>query len=377
MRIVFRVDASVDIGSGHVARCLTLAKAFSSAEITFICRQALGNMVGLIRAQGFKVIELPVALLESLTLELETVIEPQAQQLEASICLQLLDEESYSLLVVDHYRLNAEFSRIMRQKCHKIMVIDDLANRVHDADVLLDQNLLPAFESRYHGFIDEQTLALLGPEFALLREEFYQSYQVSPYVSPNELVTNKPRIFVFFGGSDADNVTSQALKGIRLLVARGEMAEFDVDVVLGGSNPWKESLYRDFADCPFIHWHVQCDYMAKLMASATLALGAGGSTHWERCIMGLASLVVTVADNQVESTRHLASKGACQWLGTSKDVSAADYARALEAALSHPEMVVKMGQCARQIVNHDCGVPKVMQALDSILSRPAKEKLCH
>ncbi|MGE6450814.1 UDP-2,4-diacetamido-2,4,6-trideoxy-beta-L-altropyranose hydrolase [Shewanella baltica] len=372
MSVVFRVDASVEIGTGHVARCLTLAKALSHLQVTFICRNAPGNMVGFIRAQGVKVLELPAAYSSGSASPIEAVFDANVQHDEASECLQLLGEHPYSLLVVDHYRLDATFSQKMRQKCQYIMVIDDLANRVHDADILLDQNLLPAFESRYQELVSERTITLLGPQYALLREEFYQSYPIENDITSHSLTSCKYSILVFFGGSDADNVTCKALSGIRLLADKGAFDQLDVDVVLGGSNPWKEQLYIQYADCSYIHWHVECDYMAKLMAKATLALGAGGSTHWERCMMGLASLVVTVADNQVECTQYLAGKGACQWLGHGKDVSSVDIAKAIESWLSLPEKLIEMSQRASQIVSHDCGVPKVLQALELQLLLPVK-----
>lgn len=368
MRFVFRVDASVNIGTGHVVRCLTLAKAFPQAEVTFICRRTSGNMMAFIREQGFSVLELPAVLLKDETTGIEAVFSDDIQQTEASECLNLLVEDDYSLLIVDHYRLSAAFSLIMRNKFHKIMIVDDLANRIHDADILLDQNLLPAYKTRYQGLINEQTLALLGPQYALLREEFYSLHKHKNDVLPQDSPESKLCILVFFGGSDADNVTSKALQGIRLLAEKGVLTWFEVDVVLGSSNPWKESLYREFDDCAFFNWHVQCDYMAMLMAKATLALGAGGSTHWERCIMGLASLIVTVADNQVESTKYLASKGVCVWLGDAKNVSSADIAMAIESVLLAPETLIEMGRNASQIVGHDCGVPRVLRAIESQLS---------
>lgn len=368
MRLVFRVDASINIGTGHVARCLTLANAFPQAEVAFLCRRTSGNMIAFIRAQGFSVLELPAMQLKDETTAIESVLSDDLQQTEARECLNLLVEDDYSLLIVDHYRLSAAFSQMMRNKFHKVMIIDDLANRIHDADILLDQNLLPAYQSRYQQLINEQTLTLLGPQYALLREEFYL---LPPYIHdvPRQgHPAPKLSILVFFGGSDADNVTRKALQGICLLAAKGVLTWFEVDVVLGGSNPWKERLYREFDDCAFLNWHVQCDYVAKLMAKATLALGAGGSTHWERCIMGLASLVVTVADNQVESTQYLASKGVCVWLGDARNVSSVDIAMAIESVLLTPETLIEMGRNASQIVGRDCGVPRVLRAIESQLS---------
>ncbi|VEE63431.1 Spore coat polysaccharide biosynthesis protein, predicted glycosyltransferase [Shewanella putrefaciens] len=393
MRVVFRVDASLVIGSGHVIRCLTFAKAlrsvFPCVDVTFICQSVAGNMNDYIRGQGFDVIELcdiganssvvNSSKLVEITKGIE-VLSEQVQLTQAKRCLRLLEDGMVNLLIVDHYQLSAPFSRAMRVRCQQVMVIDDLANRQQDADILLDQNLLPHFQTRYQDLVNTESLLLLGPQYALLRDEFYIAdlhRENDDNRQLSESMVSIPRILVFFGGSDTDNLTRVALSGLRpffkqatecrhspLLVqeSRG-LRDITVDVVLGTSNPWKESLSIEFSDYQQINWHVQCDYMARLMSEATISLGAGGSTHWERAIIGLPSIVVTVADNQIETTKYLSSLGACWWLGHANSVCANDFTQAVSVLLAKAELRQTLSQNAQKLVSMSDGVPRVLSAV--------------
>ncbi len=255
-----------------------------------------------------------------------------------------------------------------------------MANRQQDADILLDQNLLPHFQTRYQDLVNTESLLLLGPQYALLRDEFYIAdlhRENDDNRQLSESMVSIPRILVFFGGSDTDNLTRVALSGLRpffkqatecrhspLLVqeSRG-LRDITVDVVLGTSNPWKESLSIEFSDYQQINWHVQCDYMARLMSEATISLGAGGSTHWERAIIGLPSIVVTVADNQIETTKYLSSLGACWWLGHANSVCANDFTQAVSVLLAKAELRQTLSQNAQKLVSMSDGVPRVLSAV--------------
>lgn len=328
MKILFRVDSSVDIGSGHVMRCLALAARLnSSADITFICRAETGHLGEMITARGFKLRMLPATV-------------PFNEQQDASASLQGIDKH-YDLLILDHYKLGAKYCRVMRSQCRYIMVIDDLANRLHDCDILLDQNLLPDAQSRYTNLVSSKCQFLLGPRFALLREEFYLP---APVRQDN-------RILISFGGSDAQNLTGMAIDALLQL----KLFSIRADIVIGASNPWREKIALQLAQQTNIALHVQCDYMANLMHQASLMLGSGGTSHWERCICALPGLVVTVADNQVATTRYLAEQGACVWLGDAEEMSVNYLASQLEKYLTLPDQLEMMSRAANKIVPANAG----------------------
>lgn len=340
MKVLFRTDSAVNIGSGHVMRCLTLAKAFTpDTDITFICRAETGHLADLIRQQGFKV----------LLLAADT---PLQQQQDAMQTIALLNNY-YDLLIIDHYQLDNTFETLLRPYCQHIMVIDDLANRLHNCDILLDQNLLPNAQQRYQHYVPKHCKQLLGPQYALLRNEFYQ---------PPALFTEKNHLLVFFGGTDADNLTSQTLLALQQL----KFSDLPVDIVVGATNPARAQIAQLCQQLPTAKLHIQCDYMATLMQQARLMIGAGGSTHWERCYSGLPALVVTVAENQRATTQYLAKLGACVWLGDTAKITPTLLAQEISAYLAQPEILSTMAIQAKNIMPAQAGTRLVADTLLAI-----------
>lgn len=340
MKVLFRTDASVSIGAGHVMRCLTLAAALTErgASCSFVCADTTGNLHDAIRAQGY-----PLYILSN---DL-----PDEQQ-DAELTLARLIEP-YQLLIVDHYKLGQHYCSKLRQYCQHIMVIDDLANRQHDCDLLLDQNLLPDAGQRYNKLIPKHCITLFGPRFALLRDEFYQ---VKRPAHPNH-------ILIGFGGSDEQNLTAIAIKALQQL----KLTAITADIVIGANNPWRAEVEELVASLPNVRLHVQCNYMATLMYRARLMLGAGGASHWERCICALPGLVVTVAENQQATTAYLDHLGACVWLGQAAEMSAERFAEQLCYYLSQPALLDKISQSAAGIVPADAGTPLVAEQIFALV----------
>jgi UDP-2,4-diacetamido-2,4,6-trideoxy-beta-L-altropyranose hydrolase len=201
--------------------------------------------------------------------------------------------------VVDHYALDARWESSMRNVVKKIMVIDDLADRLHDCDVLLDQNFYTDMSCRYDGKVPPHCQLLLGPRYALLRDEFRQLHeQVMPRSG------RVKRVLVFFGGVDFDNYTERA---IEVLASIGDQ-NWHVDVVIGAHHPHREEVEAICSEQRFV-CHVQTSRMAELMALADVAIGAGGTATWERCCLGLPTLTLCVADNQGKQIADAASEG--------------------------------------------------------------------
>jgi spore coat polysaccharide biosynthesis predicted glycosyltransferase SpsG/RimJ/RimL family protein N-acetyltransferase len=179
------------------------------------------------------------------------------------------------------------------------MVIDDLANRLHDCDLLLDQNFYADMSLRYTGKVPALCRLLLGPRYALLRDEFRQLHEQAK--SCSEPVK---RVLVFFGGIDSDNYTDLAIEA----VANINIPDLQVDVVIGAQHPCRAQIEEKCIQHGFF-CHVQTNRMAELMAEADLSIGAGGSTVWERCCMGLPTFAIRTAENQRKQLIDAAVEG--------------------------------------------------------------------
>jgi spore coat polysaccharide biosynthesis predicted glycosyltransferase SpsG len=232
-------------------------------------------------------------------------------------------------------------------------VIDDLPQRPHDADLLLDQNLplqdAPAAADR----LPPACRTLIGPRFALLRPEFAALRAHRP---PRR--GDLRRVLVFFSGGDDLGETLKALQGLVLARAQG-LLKAEVDAVMGESNPGREAIAEL---CHAQGWtsHCQTPHMAALVAAADLAIGAGGSSSWERCALGLPALLTVLADNQQGVALALHRAGAARCLGWGADLQPADYAAALAAL--NPALLARMSESAASLVD-GLGSDRVAQAL--------------
>jgi UDP-2,4-diacetamido-2,4,6-trideoxy-beta-L-altropyranose hydrolase len=267
--------------------------------------------------------------------------------------------------VVDHYGLDEKWESAMRPACDNIMVIDDLADRPHDCDLLLDQNYFKDRSARYDGLVPPDCQKLLGPEYALLREEFRQA---RPQATVRD--GNVRRVLVFMSGADPTDETAKVLRALRDL-GRDEV---QFDVVIGGSNRHARELTERYGNAANIVFHHQVNNMAQLMLLADLAVGGGGTTTWERCYLGLPSLTMVMADNQARMTQDLAEYGAVQNLGRCEDVTADRIAHALEKLLENPPAVRAMSEKAMQVMGgaRDSGVDLVIGAMLGRLKDTAK-----
>ena len=232
-KIIIRTDASLKIGSGHVMRCLTLADALRDlgAEVQFICQKHLGNLIELIRSNNFIVHELPVSVNNYFRAvsENNSKHEPEnwldtSHQQDVVETINVIQEIHPDWLIVDHYSLGQIWETKLRPYVRKIMVIDDLANRPHDCDLLLDQNYVKDGPMRYEGLVPQSCTKLLGLQHVLLRSEFTDYKKQLPPKS-----CNVQRIFLFFGGSDPGNLTCRALEAL----SDPGLIFLNVDVVIG------------------------------------------------------------------------------------------------------------------------------------------------
>ncbi|MDZ7809368.1 MAG: UDP-2,4-diacetamido-2,4,6-trideoxy-beta-L-altropyranose hydrolase [Arhodomonas sp.] len=313
MRVAFRVDASLAIGSGHVMRCLTLAGALrdQGADCHFLCREPQGHLNRQIAERGFAVHRLPTKEGGSITSPAGQGHSPAAdgdheepphahwlettQATDARQTLETLRELAPHWLIVDHYALDAQWESRVREAIPgmRLMVIDDLADRPHQADLLLDQNLGRKAED-YHDLVPGHCRLLVGPKYALLRPEFAEWREWS--LERRQASGSVRRLLVSLGGVDRDNVTGQVLDALSKVDLP---AGLEITVVMGASAPWLEAVRDRARQMPCsTEVVVNVDDMARRMAEADLAIGAAGSTAWERCCLGLPTIVTVLAENQ-------------------------------------------------------------------------------
>ena len=335
MLAVIRADASTSIGSGHVMRCLTLAhrlKKEKNAKVVFVMRDLPGNLIDVVEKQGFAVLKLPPAnhkySLNGYGLWLTVPMEVDAQQNIEILqhYLQEYDCDVADRLIVDSYALDEQWELMLRPYCKEIMVIDDLANRRHECDILLDQNFYLNKDVRYAGLVPEHCKMLLGPEHALLREEFHEAKK---HLRKRD--GNIKNILVFYGGSDLTNETEKAIKA--LVQLHDEGYNFTADIITGVSNSRREKIKKLCSKYRFLQYYCQVSNMAEFMNKADLMLGAGGSTTWERLYMELPALVTAVAENQIQGCEDCSQAGLIDYIGESEKVTVDVIVNALLAQL--------------------------------------------
>jgi UDP-2,4-diacetamido-2,4,6-trideoxy-beta-L-altropyranose hydrolase len=362
MKVVFRADASLQIGSGHVMRCLTLANALRAegAECHFICREHPGNLLEVIRNRGFdvhvmKFNESTGSVTQGLTHLSHARWLGTSQELDAEECSGLLDILQPDWLIVDHYALDVVWETKLKTNARKLMVIDDLADRQHISDVLLDQTFGRS-ATDYLSLVPTESILLCGSEYALLRPDFLD---LRPYSLSRRAAYKLEKVLVTLGGVDKDNVTRRVLEGLK----QSRLPETcRITVVMGATAPWLEDILQLATTMPwYTEVKVDVGNMAELMSDSDFAIGAAGATSWERCCLGLPTAMVVLADNQRFAAGLLEKAKAVVSLSVDKDFTQ-ELVSIISEAVGDPEFLKAMSEHARLIVA-GTGCMQVLRAL--------------
>ncbi|NBB12911.1 UDP-2,4-diacetamido-2,4,6-trideoxy-beta-L-altropyranose hydrolase [Pseudomonas sp. SLFW] len=350
MRVLIRADASVAIGSGHIARCLTLANVLrkAGAEVVFACRALPGHLLQRLRDQGYVAHGLPERYPhEQSGADIEARLPWQADV--NALADAVAQAPRFDWLIVDHYGLDAQWERAARRFARRLMAIDDLANRPHAVDLLLDQNFSAhAVPGAYAQWVDRDCQTFLGPRFALLRDEFQcQPIVIKPKVK---------RVLVNFGGFDA------ARQVYATLVALQSFDDLHVDVVAGLHNPEWAAMSALAEAHP--NWHVQTlvDHFFARMQQADLFIGAGGGTTWERAALGLPTICISVANNQQLNAQLLAEAGIHLYLGPHEQLEPQRLVEAIARLSDDAPQRRAFAERSRALVD-GCGAQRLADAL--------------
>ncbi len=366
-QIVIRADASAQIGSGHIMRCLALANALTqqhAASVLFIVRYLPPALADLLQQQGHQIAYLTAAQpgRDELSHSEWLGVSQQDDGIATAAILQQF-EQPVDWLIMDHYALDQRWQQQVRPYAKQLMVIDDLADRVHDCDVLLDQNQYVGLAARYQAKVPATAQLLLGARYALLRDEFAVQHA---HVQVRAGAVK--RLLVFFGGMDAHNYTGRLLSVLPDVLPD----TVAVDVVIGAQHPERDAIVQRCAALGY-HCHVQTQQMAQLMAQADLAIGAGGSASWERCCLGLPSMAFAIADNQIQLTRDAALLGLIEspLVDWQHPATVAD---ALKALIDNPLARQRMSGAGLQLVDGR-GLSRILRAMGFglVTARPASE----
>ncbi len=369
MKIAFRTDASLEIGTGHVMRCLTLAEALrdKGAQSLFICREHEGNLLATVRQRGFEGVGLPACNGKDPAKTEETENLPAHAawlgcdwQTDARQSAEILSCSGSDWLIVDHYALDVRWEKALRSCCRHLMVIDDLADRSHDCDVLLDQNL-GRNKQHYHDLVPDHCALLVGPQYALLRPEFARLRHYSLKRRENVKLRH---LLISMGGVDKGNATGEVLKALKECALPDDCR---ISVIMGASAPWLAQVRQQADQMPWpTEVAVNVSDMAQRMANADLAVGAAGGTSWERCCLGLPTLLVVVAENQWAGARALDEARAGLFVGDLTDI-AHELPKCVEALWSS-EGFRELGNRSSQITDGH-GAQKVVAKLEDFNGR--------
>lgn len=369
MHVAFRTDASLQIGTGHVMRCFTLADALRErgAKCSFVCRMHQGHLLPLIAKRGYQTIALP---------ELQEGKEPKygstahahwlatdwatdAQHTQQTLNVHFGDQP-VDWLVVDHYALDACWEEALRPQAKRMMVIDDLADRPHACDLLLDQNLGRSPHD-YEGLLKGKSTILAGTKYALLRPEFAALRKQS--LTRRQSKPQLQRLLITMGGVDKDNATGLVLSALQ---SSALPADIRVTVVMGAYAPWLAQVQAQARQMPWLtEVLVGVDNMAQLMTESDLAIGAAGGTAWERCSLGLPSLVLVLAQNQWSGAVALQKANAAVAVETPQQITS--FLKQLQAVDSVKTFLSKVSQAAAMVTDGE-GCQRTVEHLLEVAS---------
>lgn len=334
MNVLIRCDSSFSIGSGHVFRCISFAQLLKN-DVTFVCRKLEGNINTKITQDNFKLIEL-----EGIPNYQNG--DPLQEEDEIHKALDLIQPD---VVIVDHYGLDASWETVVKAKTKFLLAIDDLG-REHNSDGILDQNFRLSIPSNY---LNSKSKLFLGPNYCLLNQNFLQR------TAPSRDFYSVENILVFFGGSDSASMTLRVLK----LIGHFEK-EISWEIVVGEQNRDLKDIEILCAKMPNVKLHVNINYMDKLMVEADLFLGAGGTTTWERAKLGLPSIVVSIADNQIEINKYLHAKEIIYYIGKSSEVS--------DKQITKTVLMIKNNSKLREVLSKNSLGLEVSSKLNDLIS---------
>ncbi len=362
-RFLFRADSSTEIGSGHVMRCLSLAVALRSRGHVchFVCRDLSGTIAEKVPAEGFELTLLPTP---------QNPFNPEPNQVphahwagvdwqqDASQTAAAARAFAPDWIVLDHYGFDANWSRyVTRHGQYKHLIIDDLADRKQHADLLLDQGIARV-AADYSGLVNETCQVLAGMQYSVMKPEFARLRDAS---LARRADAASGRLLLALGGYDPTNLTGVILQTI---AGAKPAAIKHIDVVVGLLASHRVALQELCHQMPVAsRLHIDTPDMPQLMLNADFAIGGAGLTAIERCVMGLPSIVIVQADNQIEQAKQLHDRNAAIRFDGSPLSQQAEFAQAIEQ-LCDPTIQRRLSTAAASI-SDGLGLERLIERIET------------
>ena len=326
--LFIRVDGSAEIGTGHIIRCIALANELKNLfnKIIFLTNNTSENLIDIIKDNDFQ-----VKILD------ENGLNNEIKSLSSFIALY---DTELNYLLIDHYDIDHKYEYRMRKFFKKIFIIDDLANRKHDCDLLIDQNYYKNLNSRYDELVPTNCIVLLGPKYVILRSEFQDIQKIK--LKKN---TSPKNILISYGGSDPKNESEKILDAIKTI----NNTKFFITLVTGIHNQNFEQLQRKTFQMKNIKIFKHVQNFSQLLSNSDLCFGAGGTTTWERFFVGVPSIVTIVSSDQKESVEFLSHLGHVINLGFAQDMTVDKYTESLLNL--DPEILYKISLNNQKLVD--------------------------
>ena len=348
MKVFFRVDSSIELGTGHVKRCLTIAKGLKDLgviDLVFICSRLEGNIIDDLSNHSFEVriIEInPKFNLKDVQQYRvpEIDILSQVQVVDAEQTVKFLINENPDILIADSYMIAETWENIVRPYVKSLVVIDDLANRLHNCDILIDNNFSDNTQA-YDLLVPSECRKLCGTKYVLLNRDFLNiSNKRNPIVSIN-------KILVFFSGStELHPLTISVVNKLQSI----EPDNLHIDVVVGGNAEDVRRVSKNITR-PNTTVSGSVPNFAKLMKNANLAIGSGGITNWERCYLGLPAIVVAIAENQVPSSSALSRNKYINYVGELSEETPSKIEELVRQFINDTDLLNKQSLLCQKLVD--------------------------
>jgi UDP-2,4-diacetamido-2,4,6-trideoxy-beta-L-altropyranose hydrolase len=309
MKILIRVDSGSIIGTGHVMRCFNLINNLkilsNNIEAEFICRYHNNNIINLIKPY-YNVHILPIT--NNVTLDNKTWLGSTLQS-DIQYTQSILKQNTYDILLIDHYSIDYHWEYSMKFLVSKIIVIDDLFNRKHYCDILIDQNIYN--HNPYVDLVPNHCKVLLGTDYLILNPIFLNYNNNNKSLSSNKII-----IHISFGGSDIHNLTNKILNTVINNKDRiHRYSDIMFDVIIGKANCNYNDIKERYSNYNNIRIYYSVNNMVDLLYNSSFCIGSTGTSIYERIYMNKPSISITIADNQINIADTLHNKRLTNYIG--------------------------------------------------------------
>ena len=344
LNIIFRVDSSDIIGTGHIIRCLNLADYYKNHNIEFICKDLPFNLIDNI-SKNYKVNIIKLNDNSKINYNINTWL-GESWEKDCKKTIDIIKNKEIDWIIIDHYNIDYKWENMIKQYVKNIMVIDDYTNRKHNCNILLNQQIDVNFGKKLYNnnIVNNDCKLLLGNKYIIFNEKFFDI--LKKIKKKNEL----KRINIFMGGSDPNNITLNIIKKCNNLNKKLKN-KLIFDVVVGASNKHKDIIEKKCNSLHNFNYYYNLPFIGDVLLKADLCIGASGGTSYERCLLRIPTLIILTADNQYTVVKKFIEAGVCDFIGTVKDNYKDIISKKINYYIKNIGEIIKMSENCKKICN--------------------------